>query len=168
MVPKAAIIAVLVNPNNPNAMDAKTFEAAGRTLGIKIIIVNAAAEPELKEAFAQAVQQGADALLVHVDALLNDHVEQIVALAAQRALPTMAANSQFPALGGLISYGADTRDLNRQAGLYVGRILKGEKPADLPVVQPTNFALRVNLKTAKALGLSIPESFLLRADAVLE
>ncbi len=168
VVPKTAIIAVLVNPKNPNAMDAKTFESAGRTIGVKIVIVNAATEPELKEAFTQAVQQGADALLVHVDALFNDHVEQIVGLAAQRALPTMSANPQFPALGGLISYGADTRDLNRQAGIYVGRILKGEKPADLPVVQPTNFALRVNLKTAKALGLSIPESFLLRADEVIE
>ena len=89
-------------------------------------------------------------------------------MAAQHRLPTMMAGSSFPARGGLISYGADIRDLNRQAGLYVARILRGEKPADLPVVQPTNFALGINLKTAKALGLSIPESFLLLADEVIE
>jgi putative ABC transport system substrate-binding protein len=106
---------------------------------------------------------------VHVDALFNDVGEtQIVVLAAQHQLPTMMANHDFPARGGLISYGADTGDLNRQAGVYVGRILRGEKPADLPVVQPTTFALRVNLRTAKALGLSIPESFLLLADEVIE
>ena len=112
----------------------------------------------------------ADALLIHVDALFNDGAgqSQIIALALQHRLPTMMATVTFPARGGLISYGADTADLNRQAGVYVARILRGEKPADLPVVQPTNFALRVNLKTAKALGLSVPESFLLLADDVIE
>ena len=152
--PKTAAIAVLVNPKNPNAVDAKVFETAGRTIGVKITVLNVSTESELKEAFDQAVQQRADALLVHVDALFNDHLRQIIALAAQHALPTMTANPEFPALGGLASYGADTYDLNRQAGIYVGRILRGEKPADLPVIQPTRFALRVNLKTAKALGLS--------------
>jgi ABC-type uncharacterized transport system substrate-binding protein len=166
--PKTAAIAVLVNPKNPNAVDAKTFESAGRAIGIKIVVLNASTEPELKEVFSQAVQQRADALLVHVDALFNDHVEQLVALAAQHALPTMAATPQFTALGGLVSYGANTLDLVRQAGVYVGRILRGEKPADLPVIQPTHFALRVNLKTAKPLGLSIPEPFLLLADEVIE
>jgi putative tryptophan/tyrosine transport system substrate-binding protein len=166
--PKTAAIAVLVNPKNPNAVDAKSFESAGRTIGVKIITLNASTEAELKEAFDQAVQQRADALLVHVDALFNDHVQQIITLAAQHALPTMAANPQFAALGGLVSYGADTFDLVRQAGIYIGRILRGEKPADLPVIQPTRFALRVNLKTAKVLGLSIPEPFLLLADEVIE
>ena len=124
----------------------------------------------MKEAFNRAVEQRADAMLVHVDALFNDQggESEIVALAAQHRLPTMMAAGTFPARGGLISYGADTRDLNRQAGVYVARILRGEKPADLPVVQPTNFALRINLKTAKTLGLSIPESFLLLADEVIE
>ena len=166
MNPKAAVIAVLVNPKNPNAADAKTFEAAGRSIGVEVVIVNASAESEIKEAFNRAVEQHADALLIHVDALFNDGAgqSQIIALAGQHRLPTIT----FPARGGLISYGADTRDLNRQAGVYVARILRGEKPADLPVVQPTNFALRVNLKTAKALGLSIPESFLLLADEVIE
>ena len=168
--PKTAIIAVLVNPKNPNAADAKNFEAAGRTVGVEIVIVNASTEPELKEAFNKAVEQRADAMLVHVDALFNDKggESEIVALAAQHRLPTMMAAGTFPARGGLISYGADTRDLNRQAGVYIARILLGEKPADLPVVQPTKFALRINLKTAKTLGLSIPESFLLRADEVIE
>jgi putative ABC transport system substrate-binding protein len=168
--PKAAVIAVLVNPKNPNAADAKTFVAAGRSIGVEVAIINASTEPEIKEAFDRAVEQRADALLVHVDALFNDGAgqSQIIALAGQHRLPTMMANATFPARGGLISYGADTQDLNRQAGVYVARILRGEKPADLPVVQPTNFALRVNLKTAKALGLAIPESFLLLADEVIE
>jgi putative tryptophan/tyrosine transport system substrate-binding protein len=167
--PKTAVIAVLVNPKNPNAADAKTFEAAGRSIGVEIVILNASTEAELKQAFARAAEQRVDALLVHVDALFNDNGEsQIVALAAQHRLPTMMASPSFPARGGLIGYGPDVRELNRQAGLYVARIVRGEKPADLPVVQPTNFALRINLKTAKALGLSIPESFLLLADEVIE
>jgi putative ABC transport system substrate-binding protein len=167
--PKTAVIAVLVNPKNPNAADANNFVTAGRSIGVDIIVVTASSEPELKQAFDRAVEQRADALLVHVDALFNDEGErQIIALAAQHRLPTMAGNVTYPTRGGLISYGADTRDLNRQAGVYIARILRGEKPANLPVVQPTNFALRVNLKTAKALGLVVPESFLLLADEVIE
>jgi putative ABC transport system substrate-binding protein len=137
---------------------------------VQVVIVNASSEAEIKEAFNRAVEQHADAVLTHIDALFNDGggQSQIIALAAQHRLPTMAGTATFPARGGLISYGADTADLNRQAGVYVARILRGEKPADLPVVQPTSFALRVNLKTAKALGLSIPESFLLLADEVIE
>jgi len=167
--PKTAVVAVLVNPKNPNAADAKAFVAAGRSIGVDVVTVTASTDGELKDAFNRAVEQHADALLVHVDALFNDEGEpQIVALAAQHRLPTMMGNVTFPHRGGLISYGADTRDLNRQAGIYIARILRGEKPADLPVMQPTNFALRVNLKTAKALGLAIPESFLLLADEVIE
>jgi putative tryptophan/tyrosine transport system substrate-binding protein len=168
--PSTAVVGVLVNPKNPNAADAKTFVAAGRSIGVKVVIVNASNELEIKEAFKQAVDQHADAVLIHVDALFNDGAgqSQIIALAGQYRLPTMMANATFPARGGLISYGADTGELNRQAGIYVARILRGEKPADLPVVQPMTFALRVNLKTAKALGLSIPESFLLLADEVIE
>jgi putative tryptophan/tyrosine transport system substrate-binding protein len=167
--PKTATIAVLVNPKNPNAADAKSFEAAGQALGAKIFIVNASADAELRQAFSVALQRGADALLVHVDALFNDRGEYKIAdLAAEYRLPTMTANHTFTVRGGLISYGADTDDLNRQAGVYIGRILRGEKPADLPVVQPSTFALRVNLKAAKALGLSIPEAFLLLADEVIE
>jgi putative ABC transport system substrate-binding protein len=168
--PKTATIAVLVNPKNPNAADAKTFKDAGHNLGIEVVILNASTETEMREAFTRAVEQRADALLVHVDALFNDGAgqSQIIALAGQHRLPTMMATATFPARGGLISYGADTRELNRQAGVYAARVLRGEKPADLPVLQPTKFALRVNLKTAKALGLSIPDSFLLLADEVIE
>jgi ABC-type uncharacterized transport system substrate-binding protein len=168
--PRTAVVAVLVNPKNPNAADAKTFLAAGRSIGVEVVIVNASTEAEIKEAFNRAVEQHADALLIHIDALFNDGAgqSQIIALAGQHRLPTMMATATFTARGGLISYGADTRELNRQAGVYIARILRGEKPADLPVVQPTNFALRINLKTAKALGLSIPESFLLLADEVIE
>jgi putative ABC transport system substrate-binding protein len=141
--PKTATIAVLVNPKNPNAADAKAFEAAGRGVGMEIVIVNASTGPEINEAFNRAVEQHADALLVHVDALFNDGAGQskIITLMEQHRLPTMMANTTFPARGGLISYGADTRELNRQAGVYVARVLRGEKPVDLPVVQPTNFAL---------------------------
>jgi putative ABC transport system substrate-binding protein len=167
--PKTAAIAVLVNPKNPNAADAKTFEAAGQALGVKIMIVNASTDTELRQGFSEAVQRGADALLVHVDALFNDRGEdQIADLAAEYRLPTMMANPTFTGRGGLISYGPNTYDLIRQGGIYIARILRGEKPKDLPVVQPTTFTLRVNLKAAKALGLSIPEAFLLLADEVIE
>lgn len=167
--PKTSIVAVLVNPKNPNASEAKALQAAGRMIGIDVVVVTASTEAELKDAFKQAIEQRADALLVHVDALFNDNGEaQIVALADAHRLPTMTANATFPGRGGLISYGADARELNRQAGVYIGRILRGEKPANLPVMQPTTFALRVNLKTAKALGLSIPEPFLLLADEIIE
>jgi len=168
--PRTAVVAVLVNPKNPNAADAKNFVVAGASIGVQVVMVNASSEAEIKEAFTRAVEQHANALLIHIDALFNDGAgqSQIIALAAQHRLPTMMGNATFPARGGLISYGADTADLNRQAGVYVARILRGEKPADLPVVQPTNFPLRINLKTAKALGLSIPESFLLLADEVIE
>jgi putative tryptophan/tyrosine transport system substrate-binding protein len=168
--PGTAVVAILVNPENPNADDAKAYVAAGRSIGVEVVIVNASTELEIKEAFYRAVQQHADAMLIHVDALFNDGAgqSQIIALAGQHRLPTMTGGPTFTSRGGLISYSADTRELNRQAGVYVARILRGEKPADLPVVQPTNFALRVNLKTAKALGLSIPESFLLLADEVIE
>src|SRR5262249_701518 len=114
-------------------------------------------------------QRGADALLVHVDALFNDRGEyQIADLAAEYRLPTMMANETFPGRGGLISYGAETHDLNRQPGVYIGPLLRGGKAAAFPGVQPSPFAVRVNFKTAKAMGLAIPEAFLLLADEVIE
>jgi putative tryptophan/tyrosine transport system substrate-binding protein len=169
VVPTATAIAVLVNPNNPTAVsDSKAMQDAGRSIGVKIEVVHAANERELNDAFAKAVQLHADALIVHIDALFQAHDRQIVALAAKYAVPTMYASRQFTPLGGLISYGTEPGEVYRQAGVYVGRILRGEKPADLPVLQPTKFDLVVNLKTAKALGLKIPESFLLLADEVIE
>jgi len=169
VVPKAAVIAVLVNPTNPNALpDSKEMEDAARSVGVKVEVVHASTARGLDDAFAEIVQLRADALIVHIDSLFVDNDKQVVALAAKSAIPTMYPQRQYTSLGGLMSYGTDPTDGYRQAGSYVGRILRGEKPADLPVLQPTKFDLVVNLKTAKSLGLKIPESFLLLADEVIE
>jgi putative ABC transport system substrate-binding protein len=138
---------------------------------VKLLVVNAVSASDLDAAFATIVQQRADALVVGTDPLFNGprRTQQLITLAAVRAVPTMFSGGRdVVAAGGLISYGTDSNVLLRQAGVYIGRILKGEKPADLPVMQPTKFELFINLKTAKALGLTIPESFLLRADEVIE
>jgi putative ABC transport system substrate-binding protein len=169
VVPKATVFAVLVNPNNPNAIpDTAEMQEAGRSIGVTIEVVQADNDRDLDDAFAKAVQLRADALIVHIDALFQAHDKQVVALAAKYAIPTMYSTRQFTPLGGLISYGTEPADVYRQAGAYAGRVLRGEKPADLPVLQPTKFELVVNLRTAKALGLKIPESFLLLADEVIE
>jgi putative ABC transport system substrate-binding protein len=169
VVPKATVIAVLVNPNNPNAVpDSKEMRDAGRSIDVKIEVVHAGNERELDSAFAKIVQLGADALIVHIDPLFVDNKKEIVALAAKYAVPTMYPHRQYTLLGGLISYGTNPADGYVLAGGYVGRILKGEKPADLPVLQPTKFDLGLNLKTAKSLGLKIPESFILLADELIE
>jgi putative tryptophan/tyrosine transport system substrate-binding protein len=169
MNPKAAVIAILVNPKNPNAAELGRFEEAGHKIGVRIVAVPASTEEELRTAFGRAVEQQAHAMLVNVDALFNGAGEaRIVALAAEHRLPTMAGDQTFVGYGGLIGYGADIRALNRQAGVYIARVLRGEKPADLPVMQPSSFSLQINLKAAKALGLSIPEPFLLLADQVIE
>jgi putative tryptophan/tyrosine transport system substrate-binding protein len=169
ILPKAAIIGVLINPQNPNADDdAKDMLEAGRNAGIQVEIVNASTESELNEAFEKTIQLHADALIVHVDALFNAQYEKIVALAAQHAVPTMYAMRQATQAGGLISYGTDVDEMDRQAGMYVGKILKGAKPADLPVLQPTKFDLRINLKTARALGLTVPLLVQMAAEEVIE
>jgi len=169
IVPKAAVFAVLVNPNNPNAIsDTKAMQDAGRSIGVKIEVVHASSVRELDDAFAKTKQLGADALIVHIDALFQANDKHVVALAAKYAVPTMYSSRQFTPLGGLISYGTEPAGVHRQGGVYVGRILRGEKPADLPVLQPTKFDLVVNLQTAKSLGLKVPESFLLLADEVIE
>jgi putative tryptophan/tyrosine transport system substrate-binding protein len=169
VVPKAAVFAVLVNPNNPNAiLDSAEMQEAGRSIGVTVEVVQAGNDRELDDAFAKAVQLRADALIVHIDALFQARDKQVVALAAKYAIPTMYSTRQFTPLGGLISYGTDPADVYRQAGTYAGRVLRGEKPAELPVLQPTKFELVVNLRTAKALGLKIPDSFLLLADEVIE
>jgi putative ABC transport system substrate-binding protein len=169
VVPKAAVIAVLVNPNNPNAIpDTKEMQDAGRSVGVRIEVIHAGSERGLDDAFAKIVQLGAGALIVHIDSVFVDNDKKVVALAAKYAVPTMYVTRQYVSIGGLMSYGTDTATGYRQAGSYVGRILRGEKPADLPVLQPTKFDLVVNLKTAKSLGLKIPESFLLLADEVIE
>lgn len=166
LVPGADAIAYLVNPSNPNT--AMAVQAAGQVLGRRIHVFNATAEHDLDLAFAGLGRERAGALLISPDPLFTSRREQIVTLALRHAMPTMYQFREFVAAGGLISYGVDLKDTYRQHGIYVGRILKGAKPADLPVVQPTKFELVINLKTAKALGLTAPQSILLRADEVIE
>ena len=137
-------------------------------MGLQLFTVNASNESDIDTAFAAVVRAGAAALLVVDDPFLGSHRGQIVALAARHALPTSYFNSQFVRDGGLMSYSAQSSELVRQVGRYVGRILKGEKPADLPVQAPTKYELVINLKTAKALGLEIPQTVLARADEVIE
>jgi putative ABC transport system substrate-binding protein len=172
LVPRATLVALLVNPRNPNTEPfIADMQVAAKVLGVKLLVVNAVGAPDLDAAFAIIVQQRGDALVVGTDPLFIGprRTQQLITLAAVHAVPTMFGTGRdVVAAGGLIGYVTDTNVLLRQAGIYIGRILKGEKPADLPVMQPTKFELFINLKTAKALGLTIPESFLLRADEVIE
>ena len=169
LVPQAAIIAVLLNPTNPDAdLQRRDVQAAATAIGQQLRIVNASSEGDFETAFASLVQQRADALLVGNDAFFNSRREQIVALATRHAVPTIYSFRSFAESGGLMSYSTDLVGVYRQVGIYVGRVLKGEKPADLPVVQPTKFELVINLKTAKALGVKISDNLLSLADEVIE
>ena len=170
LLPTAGRIALLVNPNQPAVSQAEiqSAQTAARRLGLEIIVVSAGTENEIKSVLATAVHQGAGALQVASDAFLSSRYELIAAMSLQLALPTISNDRVAVRAGQLMSYAPIAEDLYRQAGTYVGRILRGEKPADLPVVQPAKFELAVNLKTAKTLGLTIPEAFLLRADEVIE
>jgi putative ABC transport system substrate-binding protein len=169
LVPAATQIAVLVNPTNP-AGEALLREAqvAARALGVRLSVLNASSESEIDGAFATLVGQRADALLVSGDNLFTTHRDRIIALAARHAVPAIYQFREFAAAGGLMSYGASVTDAYRLLGVYTGQILKGEKPADLPVQQATKIEMIINLKTAKALGLTMPTSTLLRADEVIE
>jgi len=170
LLPAATRIAILVNPNNPGLTqdNIQQSEAAVRRLGLEMIVLKAGTESEIESAVVAAVQQQANALSIAADAYLNSRSRQIASFALRHALPTTGESRETVAAGLLMSYGPNQADSFRQVGLYVGRILKGEKPADLPVLQPTKFELVINLTTAKAIGLKIPESFLLRADEVIE
>jgi putative ABC transport system substrate-binding protein len=169
LVPGASNIALLVNPGNPahKLMLAEEVPDTARNLGVALPIVEATTADELDTAFASAVAQQADAMIVFGDYLTNQEVPRVTALAANHHLPAIYLFRQF-ADGGLISYGPDIADLLRRAGGYVDKILNGTKPADLPVEQPTKFELVINMKTAKALGLTVPPSMLVRADEVIE
>ncbi len=170
MVPRATRIAVLVNPDHPSDAEPTVRNAteAARALGLDIQIFNARTIGEIDAAFAALVLWRAGAVLVGPDPLFASRNAQIVTLAARHKLPTSVLLGRFVEGGGLMSYGPDISDMYRRAGGYVGRILKGEKPADLPVQQPTKYELVINLKTAKALGITFPPSILLRADEVIE
>lgn len=169
LVPSATSIAILVNPTRPDA-DAQSaqVEEAARALGLALHIVNATGERDLDVAFETMVRLRAGGLVVAPDALFSDRRDQIVALARRYSVPTIYEFAGFVVAGGLISYGRGISDEYRQAGILAGRILKGEKPADLPVALPTKFDLVINLRTAKALGLAIPPSVLAIADEVIE
>ena len=169
LVPTAALIGMLVNPNYPDAeSQAKDVKEAARTLGQQVHVVNADSEGDLDRAFATFIELKADALLVSLDSFFLSRREQLVALAARHKIPVMYFARDFVLAGGLMSYGSDLADSYRQAGVYTGRILKGAKPVDLPVLQPTKFELSINTTTAKSLGLSIPDRLLALADEVIE
>ena len=169
LVPAAVTFAALLNPS-ATLFDThlKAIDNAARAAGRKVEVLKASNEREIDTAFAAATRLRADAMVVGTDPFFNSRQEQIVALAARHTLPAIYSFREFANLGGLMTYGTSFADAYRQVGIYAGRILKGERPGDLPVVQPTNFELVINLKTAKALGLTIPPMLLARADEVIE
>jgi putative tryptophan/tyrosine transport system substrate-binding protein len=169
LVPKAAVVGVLLNPKNPNSdFELSDLQSAARSRGLELVVARADTESAIESAFASLVRQQAAALVVEPDSFFLDRREQLVALAARQAIPTIYSRREAPAVGGLMSYGTNFVDVYRQAGIYVGRILNGTNPGDLPVMQPTKFELVINLKTAKALDLTVPERLLATADEVIE
>jgi len=169
LVPAAAVIALLINPTNPNAENLlRDHQAAARTVGIQLHVQRASNESEIDVTFATLGQLGAEALVIGADTFFISRSKQLAALALRHALPAIFQYPEFAAAGGLMSYGGSLTDAYRQVGVYTGRILKGEKPADLPVQQSTKAELIINLKTAKTLGLSVPPTLLARADEVIE
>jgi putative ABC transport system substrate-binding protein len=168
-VPNEKVIGFLVNPNNPNAdPDTKDAQAAALALGLTLRVLAATSDRDFEQVFATITQERIGALLVGVEPFFRNEREKLTALAARHAIPTFYEASLFPEVGGLMSYGTYLNEALRQCGIYVGRILKGAKPADLPVVQPNKFEFVVNLRTAKALGLTIPLPLLALADQVIE
>jgi putative tryptophan/tyrosine transport system substrate-binding protein len=169
LVPAAKTIAVLINPKNANAEhDAATVQEAARAMGVQVLVMRAVAENDFETVFATLARERAGALLVNSDVFFTSRRDQLVALASRHALPLMSVWREFPLAGGLISYGPSLSAAYRQIGAYTAKILNGAKPADLPVVQPTAFELVINLKTAKALALSVPLHLEQLADEVIE
>jgi len=169
LIPQAGTIALLVNPNSPTAAPSiQGAQEAARAKGVQLSILNAGTEAEIDAAFATFVNVQADGLIVAADPFFDTRREQLVAPAARFRVPTIYFEREFSVAGGLISYGSSLPAVYRQMGIYAGRILKGEKPADLPVEQPTKFELIINLKTARELGLTVPPKLLFTADEVIE
>jgi putative ABC transport system substrate-binding protein len=170
LAPKASVMAVLANPTNPQQTEPETrdLQAAARALRIQLHVLHASNERDLDSVFATMVQLRVGALLVSGEGFFSTQREKLVALAARLALPASYARREFVAAGGLMSYGSNLTDMYRQVGAYTGRVLKGEKPADMPVMQPTKFEFAINLKTAKALSLAVPLIIQMTADEVIE
>ena len=170
LLPTATVIALLINPTNPILAETnrRDLRAAARTLGLQIHVLRASREREFEPAFATLVQQRAGGLVIGTDAFFNSRSRQLAALAARHAMPSISQFRGFAVAGGLMSYGATNTDEYHLVGVYTGRILKGEKPADLPVQQATKPDLIINLKTANALGIEVPMVLLARADEVIE
>jgi putative ABC transport system substrate-binding protein len=169
LLPRATAVAALVNPNFPDTADQLSdLQDAARTLGLTLRVFNAATESEIESAFAAIVQQRADALFPTADPFLYVQQDKIIGLAAHHALPAIGGERNFAVAGGLMAYGASSIDAHRQVGVYAGRILRGEKPADLPVFLPTKFNFAINLKTAKGLGLIVPPTLYALADEIIE
>jgi putative ABC transport system substrate-binding protein len=169
VVPTATVIALLINPTNPNAeTQSRDLHAAARSLGLQLHVLNASTERDFESVFATLVQLRAGGIVIGLDVFFASRSDHLAALTLSHAVPAIFQPREFAAAGGLMSYGGSLPDTYRQAGIYVGRILKGEKPADLPVQQATKVELVINLKTAKALGLTMSPSLLGRADEVIE
>ena len=170
LVPTATVVGLLVNPTNPNLAEPTTrnLHAAARTLGLEMHVLHASAERDFDAVFATLVQLRAGALVIGADPFFSSRLEQLATLTVRHAVPTVYQSREFTAAGGLMSYGASFADTFRAAGIYTGRILKGDKPADLPVQQTTKVELFLNLSTAKALGLEVPRTLIARADEVIE
>jgi putative ABC transport system substrate-binding protein len=169
LVPKAAVIGALVNPNNPNAEpQTRDLQAAARTLGLQLVILAAGSDRDIDGIFAMLRERQIEALLVTADGFFFGLPDKLATLAARHAVPTFYPLSDYVRAGGLISYGANLSESWRQAGVYIGKIVKGTKVTDLPIIQPTKFELVINMKTAKALDLDIPPTLLARADEVIE
>jgi putative ABC transport system substrate-binding protein len=168
-VPSATIVALLINPTNPNAeTQSRNLQAAALKLGLQVRVLQASTERDFDAAFGKLRELPADALMISQDVLFNTQSGQLASLSVRHAMPAIYELREFAVAGGLMSYGASQSDTWRQAGIYVGRILKGEKPSDLPIMQPTKFEFVINLKTAKTLGLTIPDGLVNAADEVIE